>query len=144
MPHISNKKLNEKYFQKIYDQLISLSDTAGNKRKSDILFKEFLTETEKIMFAKRLAVVCMLYEGVSKSYISQILLVSPSTVSRISLLYEIKAYPYITQILHKNSRAIWSVIGDMIEEGISMKVGKKRLSWLDDIERKYNRKIFRV
>ena len=144
MPHISSKKLEDKYFKKIYDQLISFFDTAGHNRRNDIFLKEFSTETEKIMFAKRLAVICLLYEGVSKTYISEILLLSPSTIDRISLQYEINLYPYMENILKNNSKTIWTVLEGMISESVSKKLGKKRLSWLDEINRKYNRKIFRT
>ena len=143
MPHISNKKLEEKYFKKIYDQLISIFDTAGTYRKSDILLKEFLTETEKIMLAKRLAIICLLNEGVSKPYISQILLISPSTVDRISLTYEIGMYPYITNLIKKNSRTIWRIFEEMVSYEV-LKQGKKKFKWLEEIERKHNRKIFKT
>ena len=143
MPHISNKKLEEKYFRKIYNQLISMLDTAGTSRRSDILLKEFLTETEKIMLAKRLAIICLLNEGVSKPYISQILLISPSTVDRISLTYEIGMYPYITNIVKKNSRTLWTIFEEMIHDSVSKKLGKRRFEWLKEIERRHNRKIFK-
>ena len=143
MPHISNKKLEEIYFKKIYDQLISIFDTAGTYRKSDILLKEFLTETEKIMLAKRLAIICLLNEGVSKPYISQILLISPSTVDRISLTYEIGMYPYIMNLIKKNSRTIWRIFEEMVSHEV-LKQGKKKFKWLEEIERKYNRKIFKT
>ncbi|MBI4155870.1 MAG: hypothetical protein HY507_01390 [Candidatus Zambryskibacteria bacterium] len=144
MPHISSKELDNKYFKNIYNQLISVFDTAGNKRKSDALLKEILTETEKIMFAKRLAVNCMLYEEVSKTYISEILLLSPSTIDRLSMQYESGLYPYIANILKNNSKTIWNILEEMVHTSVSRKLGKKRLSWLDDIERKYNRKIFKT
>ena len=80
MPHVSNKKLSDADFKKIYDQFISIVDTAGASRKGDLFLKEFLTYTEKIMFAKRIAILFMLDEGVSKHHISQVLSVSPSTV----------------------------------------------------------------
>ena len=143
MPHVSSKKLEEKYFKQIYDQLISVVDTAGTARGSDTLLEEFLTETEKVMFAKRLAVVCMLHEGVSKTYISEILFLSPSTINRISLKYEIGAYPYLSKLLKDNAKTIWKILEEMIENGISKKLGKKRLAWFDEIERKHNRKIFK-
>ena len=142
MPHISNKKLDDKYFNKLYLQLVKLLDTTGTARKSDILLGEFLTETEKIMFAKRLAIVCLIIEGVSKPYISDILLISPSTVDRISLKYEIGAYPYMSQVIKKNSKTIWETVESLIHDSVSRQVGKRRLSWMSDLEDKHNKKIF--
>lgn len=144
MPHISSKKLDDKYLKNIYDQLVSVFDTAGTSRRSDIFLKELITDTEKIMLAKRLAVICMLYEGVSKTYISEVLLQSPTTINKLSLKYEIGKYPYISNILKNNSRTIWNIMEQMIHESVSRKVGKKRLSWLDEIDRKYDRKIFKT
>ena len=143
MPHISSRKLSDENLKKIYDQLIRVFDTAGNKRRSDLFLKEILSNTEKIMLAKRLALICMLFEGVSKSYISEILLLSPTTVNKISFEFESGKYKYTKDVLRKNSRTIWAILGDMIEDGISMKVGRKRLAWLNEINRRYNRPIFK-
>ena len=143
MPHVSNKKIDDKYFNEIYDQLISIFDTAGSGRRSDVFLKEFLTETEKVMFAKRLAVLFMLSEGVSKHFISEILLVSPSTVDRISLQFEQDKYPYLSLIIEKNQEDIWDSIENIITAGLPKKIGKGRWQWLEEIERKQKRKIFK-
>lgn len=144
MPHISSKKLDEKNFKKIYDQLISVFDTAGTSRRSDIFLNELFTDTEKIMLAKRLAVVCMLYEGVSKTYISEILFLSPTTINKISLKYEIGKYPYLSSIIKNNSKTIWNILEQMVHDSVSKKLGKKRLSWLNEIDRKYKRKLLKT
>ena len=143
MPHISNKKLSDKDYKNIYNQLVSIFDTAGRKLKSDMLLKEFLTDTEKIMLAKRLAVLYMLDENISKHYISEVLLVSSSTVDRISLRYEIGKHPYIRNIIKKNKKKIWSVIGEAIEHGIQVRTGKKRYEWFNEINRKYNKTLLK-
>ena len=143
MPHISNKKLDDKHFNKIYDQLITVFDTAGTSRKSDLFLKEFLTHTEKIMLAKRLAVIYLLYQGVSKPYISYILLLSPSTVDRISLKYQSGRYPYLSSLLKKNGRTAFEVFEEVITASVQAKLGKRRFRWLEEIERKNNRKILK-
>ena len=143
MPHISQKKMNDKDFNKIYDQLVSFFDTAGNQRKSDILFREFLTDTEKIMLAKRLAVLCLIDDSVSEHYISYILSVSPSTVSRISLSYEQGKFQYISNIIRKNKQNIWDVLEGAVRSSMEGYVGPKRWAWLEEIDRKYKRKILK-
>ena len=60
MPHISTKKLDEEYYLKLYAQLVKIFDSAGQSKNSLLLFKDFFTETEKIMFTKRLAIICLL------------------------------------------------------------------------------------
>ena len=143
MPHISKKRMDDKDFNKIYDQLISFFDTAGSKRKSDLLFKEFLTDTEKIMFAKRLSILCLIDDSISEHYISNILGVSPSTVSRILLKYEIGKFPYISNIIKKNKQKIWDCLEEIVSSSAESYVGRKKWAWLNEIERKYKRKILK-
>ena len=143
MPHISNKKISDENYEKIYNQLRSIFDTAGANRKSDALLQEFLTETEKTMLAKRLAILYMIDEGISKHYISQILSVSSSTVDRISMKYEVNKYPYIKAIIKRNKRTIWEIMEGVISNSVKHKLGKGRYDWFDEINRKYDRKIYK-
>ena len=143
MTHVSKRKLKEEDFRKIYDQLISIFDTAGDDRRSDHLLKEFLTSAEKVMLAKRFAMLCMLEEGVSQHFISEVLKVSPSTISRIFLQYQNGKFRYIESILKKNKRSIWDALETLITAGLPPRVGKGRWQWLNEIERKQKRKIFK-
>lgn len=59
---------------------IFLKLTYGNRGR--IFLKQFFTQSEQIMFAKRLAVIAMLTTGTSYYEISRSLKVSTSTVSR--------------------------------------------------------------
>ena len=143
MPHVSNRKIADDQFKKIYTHLISMVDTAGTKRKSDSLLKEFFTESEKMMFAKRLAILWMIHEGISTHNIADTLLVSPSTVSRISARYEQHRYPYISTILEKNRQTIWQALEEVIRLSSERYTGKRRWDWLYEAERKYSKKIFK-
>ena len=139
MPHVSSRKINEKDFLNIYNQLLSVFDVAGQKRASSRIFQEFLTDTEKIMFAKRLAVICMIGEGISAHYISEMLFVSPSTVALISLGHEIGKYSFIQNIISKNKETIWQSIENIICHGAESYVGKRRWKKLNEIQNKYNK-----
>ena len=144
MPHISSIKINDKDLQKIHSQLISIFDTAGTNRRSDVLIKEFLTYTEKIMLSKRLAILFMLDEGVSQNHISRVLSVSLSTISIISLKFEQNKYPYLEDIMKKNRKTIWDSLEVIIRGGMPPKAsGNARWKWLNEIERRQNRKIFK-
>ncbi len=143
MPHISNKKIKDDDLKRIKNQLVSIFDTAGNKRKSDALLREFLTYTENIMFSKRLAILFMLDQKISKNYISSVLSVSPSTISRISLKLEENKYPFISKIMKKNRKDIWDILEIIIKAGLPPKIGKGRWQWLNEIERRQDRKIFK-
>ena len=143
MPHVSTRKIPDEHFEKIYTQFVSIIDTSGTKRKSDLLLKEFLTHSEKIMLAKRLAILWMLEEGISTHNISDTLCVSPSTVARISLRYEQGKYPYISNILKKNKQTLWESLEEIIRLSSQRYTGSRRWDWLNETERKYNQKILK-
>jgi Trp operon repressor len=143
MPHVSLKKLDDKYFAELYSQLIKVFNTAGSSYKSDELMKEILTETEKVMLTKRLVMVCMLYEGISQSFIADTLLASPSTVERVALKYEIGRFKYLSHILHKNEKTIFSILEEFIRNSVLAQTGKRRMRWMEKIEQKYKKPIFK-
>ena len=143
MPHISNKKLNPENLDNLLLQLVKMIDTIGTESKSEVLFKEFFTETEATMFAKRLAIIFMLSEGMSGPYISDVLFVSPSTVDLAHLNYENGKYQYLIKIIKKNNKSIWGVIESFISNSVSAQVGKRRMAWMDKLEEKHNKKIFK-
>ena len=135
MPHISNKKLDDKYFNKIYDQLISVFNTAGDSRKSDTFLKEFFTETEKIMLTKRLAIVLLLLEGYSTYKIAKILIVSDSTVRLVRSAYRNGHYDSVIVIMKKkafNKDAFWDTLEKILQCGLPPR-GKGRWKWLYDM-----------
>ena len=137
MPHVSRKKLKKEQFEKIYEKLALVFNEAGKNKKSELILEEFLTTTEKIMLAKRLAVIFMLNEKVSIYHISETLFVSPSTVDRISLKYESGEYYYLSKITKKNRPEIWDILKTLILIGITPKCGKNRWKWFYEIDKKY-------
>lgn len=94
MPHVSRKKLPDKVLRQILNSfLFVLTDIKDRKKMAEFL-DAFLSKTEKIMLAKRLAIVFLLSEGVEETKISETLSVTQSTVSRIKLWYETKGTGY--------------------------------------------------
>jgi len=65
MPHISARKLKKEVFQEINKRLIDSFADIKDKRLLKSFVDELLTSTEKIMLAKRLAVIFMLSEKFS-------------------------------------------------------------------------------
>ena len=115
MPHISSKKLSDKHFEMLYEQLVGLVSQSG-KSVTWSMLNQFLTRTEKIMFAKRLAVISMLSKGLSSYDISNTLHMSPATVARMSLKYEENKYNQIIKMLMRNKA---STVVDVIEAILS-------------------------
>src|SRR5258708_14418 len=92
MPHVSSNKLSLPLQDKLYKKLLQIFSQAHKKKNFSLVFQELLTDTEKIMFAKRIAIVLLLESDTPQEKIVDILKVSPTTVSKMSLQVEIGAY----------------------------------------------------
>ncbi len=137
MPHVSGRKLKKDQLEKIYKKLIMVFDVAGKSKKSKFVLDEFLTPTEKIMLAKRLAIIFMLNERISIHYISDTLFVSPSTVGRISLKYQFGEYSFLSKIIKDNKQEIWKTIKPLIMIVLTPKGARGRWKWFNEIDKKY-------
>lgn len=139
MPHISRKKLKKEELDKIFTKLALIFDTVGKNKKSKLILEEFLTQTEKIMLAKRLAIIFMLNEGISTHYISDTLFVSPSTVERISLKHGFGDYSYLSKITKNknNKRDIWEIIKPLAMAMLTPKGARGRWKWMYEIDKRY-------
>lgn len=87
--------------EKIYAELLAHITSKGKAKDRSALCSDLLTHTERIMFAKRLAIICMLGEGYSFGAIQEIVRVSPSTVGRIWKAMRRGKYGRIVKILKK-------------------------------------------
>src|SRR3989338_4094214 len=114
MPHLSKKKLDKETLKKISGKLVAILERAQNQKKLAPLLDELLTATEKIMLAKRLAVVLMLSGDTPQHRIAEALLVSPSTVTIISLGIAMGKYDLIGSISEKDQidleKVIWLLL----------------------------------
>ncbi len=94
MTHVSRKKLPDKVLRQILESFLFVLTSTKKKEEMSKFLDAFLSNTEKIMLAKRLAIVFLLSEAVEETKISETLLVTQSTVSRIKLWYETKGSGY--------------------------------------------------
>lgn len=94
MPHVSRRKLRPKTQRQILDSLVFVLSDIKDKEKMARFLDAFLSNTEKLMLAKRLAVVYLLAEGVEETRIAETLNVTQATVSRIKLWCETKGSNY--------------------------------------------------
>jgi len=113
MPHVSKRLLEREKFLGIHKELFKIIGTIARSNRSHLALGELFTKTEKLMLAKRLAIVCMLDQKESVYAIEQILKVSPSTVARISLQYEKGAYSKLL-IEIKKQNSFWSELSKII------------------------------
>jgi len=87
MPHLSKKLVKRETKERLEKNLYSiLADTTSHAREK--IFNELYTETERVMFAKRLGMLALLDRGIPSFTISKILSVSPSTVERFDVYRE--------------------------------------------------------
>lgn len=84
MPHISRKRIPSET-HKILDKLLTDVFAAIPKDKINHVFNSLLSKTEKIMLAKRLAIILLLNENCTQEQIAQITKTTRETVSRIRL-----------------------------------------------------------
>jgi len=88
MPHISKKKLSEYQLDKLYAELIQHINKTVKRDMTSNPLDGLLTQTEKIMLAKRFAVIVMLSRNIPQHEIYEILGMSPVTINLMSLHYE--------------------------------------------------------
>ncbi len=121
MPHISKKFLEKERFKNINMQFYKVINDLVRSGKTKVVFDEILTKTERIMLSKRLAVIIMVDQGESAYAIENILKVSPSTVTRISVLYDKGLYNNLIREI-KSQRSFWNQISKIIPP----RVGRNR------------------
>ena len=85
MTQISRFKLKEETLEKLYSLMF---EVLGKKSKKEFLLimNDLVSPTEKIMIAKRIAVIYLLTKKIDQQIISRTVKVSLSTVSKFSLL----------------------------------------------------------
>ena len=81
MPHISSYALHAKAVGHLLDKLGRAIEHLKNRAEINLFFNDLLTPTERMMLAKRLAIILMLEKGFTFAQICSTLKVSESTIS---------------------------------------------------------------
>lgn len=84
MPQISRNPVHKDIFFEIRDDFLWALAEVKSPAEVKAFFYDFFTRTERIMFAKRLAVALMLHKGYRYDDVRFILHVSTSTITRIA------------------------------------------------------------
>jgi uncharacterized protein YerC len=103
MPHVSRHMPTGDVWEKIYKELLTHLTEKGSAFERAQLGAELFTPTERIMLAKRLAIICMVGEGYTFEDIQESLRVSPSTVARIWAAMQKGKYAKIVNIVRKRN-----------------------------------------
>ncbi|PCI29755.1 hypothetical protein COB55_01620 [Candidatus Wolfebacteria bacterium] len=135
MPHVSQKKLSDQKNKEIYFDFLHIFTDKGTGHSRKKMLGELLTPTEKVMLAKRLAIVVLLHKGVSTYQIENALKVSPSTTARIRLQVEVGFYNEISKYVSKkgSGKDFLDILEKVIYAGMPPRVGGNRWKWLDKI-----------
>lgn len=104
MVQISKKKLPEEILSKLF---ILFFEVVGKKDKNDEfeqIINDLFSETERIMIIKRIAIIYLLMKNIEQRVIGEVLRVSPSTVSKFSIISQKSRgiIPYINRIAKRD------------------------------------------
>lgn len=130
MPHVSSKKLKKEHLQKLYNEFNIALEKSARKSWVKFFLNDFLTRTEKIMLAKRFAVIYLLSKEVPSSYISEALGMSPATIARMSLKYDIGKYHSLLKTIPNENKDIWKILEKILKAGLPPRVGRGRWKFL--------------
>ncbi|MFA6300749.1 MAG: Trp family transcriptional regulator [Candidatus Paceibacterota bacterium] len=130
MPHVSSKKLKKETLDKLYGEFGKAFEKSAQKSKAKFFLGDLLTRTEKIMLAKRFAVIYFLSKEIPISYIAESLGMSYSTVFRMSLKYDIGKYASLLSVIEQRKTDIWKILEKIMRAGLPPRAGRGRWKFL--------------
>lgn len=83
MPHVSRNRLSKKIEQELTGKLNQVLTILNSSDEMFAFLEALLTETERLMLAKRLATIILLNEGLPDSQIAEILHITRITVAKM-------------------------------------------------------------
>lgn len=119
MTKVSRLPLRNDVWERIFKLFVeTLADLKDHKKLANFI-DDFFSPTEKIMFAKRLALAVLVAKGHNYTSIRKILKISPPTIAKISLKLRYGGEglnPVIQDIFNKQSAKIfWKEIEDLLD-----------------------------
>ncbi len=130
MPHVSSKKLKKEHLQKLYNEFSTALEKSAKKSWVKFFLNDFLTRTEKIMLAKRFAVIYLLSQNVPATYIAEALGMSPATIFRMSLKYDIGKYSSLLKATRSENKDVWRIFEKILRAGLPPIAGRGRWKFL--------------
>lgn len=139
MVQISRKKLDKDIETEMYKQFWKSLSEMRSPQESSEFFSDILTETEKVMLAKRFAVALLIVRGRTATEIRQAINVTYSTISSVSSWVK-NAKPKTQDILKSlSSQKDWEAIHDRIEELIDKLPPRYHSDWSKAGKEKWKR-----
>jgi hypothetical protein len=133
MANVSKRRLRNEVSKQIHNRFIkTMVDLQG--RNGTVFVEELFTPTEKILFAKRLAGLLMLAQGISPYKVSRLLHLSYSTTARMQIDTNNGKYPSVAEVIRRKKERdkFWTELEIFVRCGMP-EMGKNRWKWLNDI-----------
>lgn len=118
MPHVSRKPISKDLYKEIVQELWWILTNIRDEREMAMFLGDLLTDTEKLMLAKRLALANLILRGWDWFEICDFLKVSPSTVNHMRhwLNGSGRGFRIAIKRLEKKERweEFWSKVDEML------------------------------
>jgi uncharacterized protein YerC len=119
MAKVSELPLREDVWERVFRLFVDTISGINNKKKLEDFINDFFSPTERIMFAKRLALMMLLAKNHNYQNIRNILKISPPTIAKMSLKVKYGGkglHPVINDVFKKQiSRILWKEIESIID-----------------------------
>ena len=132
MTNVSKKPLTTDLRHQLYKQFAQIFAMSSEQNVS-LLLLELFTESEQIMFIKRLGIIMMLNKGCSTYKISRMLDVSDATVRSTKAKLLEGEYNRLLKVTKSNkcdSKKCWLVIDKVLCAGLPPRSGSNRWGFL--------------
>lgn len=103
MVRLSKRQLDKYVQQRLYELLFEMFSIKRSEKDFKNFFMSLFSSNERIMLIKRIGLIYLLIKGVTTSNICDILKISPSTLSKYSLILDKNknAYDYFGKVVKK-------------------------------------------
>ncbi len=137
MTHVSSNPLPKKVSKDI-SQKFTRALSKLNEQEAHIFYQHFFSRAERLMFAKRFAVLFLLKEGWSSYRIARVLKMSATGVRGIGRQFSTTNNAQILNAFGRTRQgsSLLQELGDLLVNGFSMDP-KKRNKRLNDFESRY-------
>lgn len=136
MSHVSSRKVKKEILNKLYNEFGKAFEKSARKLQASLFLNDLLTKTEKIMLAKRFAVIYLLSQEVPVSYIAESLNMSYSTIFKMSLKYDLGKYSLMLKSIDQEKENLWKILEKILRAGLPPRAGRGRWKFLYEKNKK--------
>ncbi|MBI4999422.1 hypothetical protein HZB97_01475 [Candidatus Gottesmanbacteria bacterium] len=138
MPQVSKYPVSTDVYNRIFEILFNAIAEVKSPYDVREFFEDFLSPTERIMLAKRLAIAVLLAKNYDYRAISKILRVSPATIAAVNVFFRYAGQGYkkvVKRILNEEKQEeFWNKLDDLLSETIPPR-GRNWTYWRQEREK---------